>query len=518
MKKILLSVSAALFAATTLVACGGGGGGGGGSSSSSLGGVAAIGAPVVGGTITAKCANGQTYTTVNPSNANGVWRISNVPASAPPCALKLTGGTAGGNPAPELYSYADSTTGDVNITPFTDLIVSLAAGDPTAWYDDFGQGDALEVDAATDDLFDALNDAGYDLSRITDFNPLTARFNPVAGDPYDDLLEALGAAVDGDYTELRALAADGELELPAAPVAPEEPTDPEAPSNIAVLTAFAGTYTVTGTAAGVESHGARGVATRDHERGTIMIAGNGNVDFDVGISLPANSIVALFDRRSLCDLDPQFDRAACRIHVNYGANDSGAKLELFLALDKTTVLEIRYQDGQGGITRAAIGAANEPEPGTGDGAALGGKDGATGTFDGVTYTFAKDDAAAIFPNTGWQALNPLVAVEQRRYQFDAFKSENGNVDVLTFWRLSGVPGSIGTHACGTEQGNTLPVVRLMVAGVLRDSTSCSITITEFDMPFGSAFGTVLGTFTAVIDGKTVSDGYFKATAVPPPSK
>ncbi len=366
MKKLLLSAPAALLAITTLVACGGGGGGG----SSNLSGVAAVGAPIVGGTVTANCSDGETYTTQNSTNSSGVWRISNVPSSAPPCALRLSGGSvgSGGPDAPDLYSYAESTSGDVNITPLTDLIVALAAGDPAAWFASFdADAEALGVDEATDTLFEALADAGYDMSKIPDFDPLTASFKAAAGDPYDDLLEALRDAVDGDYTALRAEAAGGKLNL--------------------------------------------------------------------------------------------------------------------------------------------------PEPGTGDGAALGGKDGATGTFDGVTYTFVKDEAAPVL-NAGWQSMN----VQQTHYRFEAQKSEDGDWNPLIYWKIEGVPSGIGTYDCGSNEDGVLPAVRLGLGGVPKDSTSCTITITEFDAPLGSAWATVTGTFTAVIDGKTVSDGYFKGTASPPPSK
>ncbi len=338
---ILVVPIALLFAA-----CGGGGGGG----SSNLSGVAAVGAPVVGGTVTANCADDKLYTSANLTNANGVWRISNVPSSAPPCALKLSGGTAGGNPVPDLYSYADSTTGDVNITPFTDLIMALAAGDPAAWFDDFGEGDVLDVEAATDTLFEALSDAGYDLSRISNFAPLNASFKPTQGDPYDDLLEALRESTNGDYEDLREQAVNGELVLPEAP-ATGTPTDPEAPSNITVLTDYAGTYTVSGK--GTADPSARGTATRDHARGTIIIHLNGDIDYDTGISFTVGQIVAIYDRKTVAH-----DR---RVAVNYGASDSDERVRVYLD-DALSVVEIIHDDGQGGTTRALIGTGGtEPE-------------------------------------------------------------------------------------------------------------------------------------------------------------
>ena len=127
--------------------------------------------------------------------------------------------------------------------------------------------------------------------------------------------------------------------------------DSEAPSNVNVLTSFAGTYNVSGTATDPAS---RGTATDDHQRKTIIISDQGGVDFDTGISFTAAEINAIYDRRNICDFAPPADRSACRVHVNYDQDDSGRKLEIYLDTNKTTVKEIRYQDGQGKIFRALI--------------------------------------------------------------------------------------------------------------------------------------------------------------------
>lgn len=167
-----------------------------------------------------------------------------------------------------------------------------------------------------------------------------------------------------------------------------QPAGPEAPANINVLTAFAGTYTVSGTA--TEHTADRGTATRNHARGTITIHSNGTVDYDTGISFAAAQINAIYDRRNICDFPPEANRAACRVHVNYDADDTGRKLEIFLDLDKTSVKEIRYQNGQGEITRALIGS------GTGNG---GGEitTEPNGTRDQSTNGYLLDLAGLAFP-------------------------------------------------------------------------------------------------------------------------
>src|SRR5690606_20870948 len=334
----------------TLSACGGGGGSDPvyiPPSAPKLSGTAAVGEAIVGGTVTAKCADGNTFTQTVTTDANGNW--SGTLASATmPCALQVTGGT----PPDTLYSYA-SSTGTVNITPLTTLALAQSTSQlPADWFAAF-DGTSVDVGTAADDVLDALDTAGFTLP--TSGNPFTTPF-VADGTGWDGLLDDLKEAITddpalADLDALVTLVKDGNLasSIPDAP-SDEEPVDPELPSNVSVLTAFAGTYTVSGTATDPAS---RGTATRDHDRGTITISASGDVDFDTGISFTGAEIGAIYDRRNICDFEPQF-QAACRVHVNYDEDDSGRKLEIFLAPDETTVLEIRYQDGVGGLTRAAI--------------------------------------------------------------------------------------------------------------------------------------------------------------------
>lgn len=318
-----------------------------GGSSPTLRGTAAVGAAVVGGTVTAKCADGSGFTAAVTTDTNGNWS-GTLDAGVLPCALQVTGGT----PPDTLYSYA-SRTGTVNITPLTTLALAQATSQlPADWFAAF-DGTPVDVDSATDELLDALASAGFALPGSG--NPFTTRF-VTNGTGWDGLLDDLKQAITDDPTladldALLTLVKDGNLatSIPDAP-AGGGPVDPELPANIEVLTAYAGSYTVSGTATDPAN---RGTATRDHDRGTITISANGDVDFDTGISFTSADIGAIYDRRNICDLDPEF-QAACRVHVNYDEDDSGRKLEIYLAADKTTVLEIRYQDGVGGLTRAAI--------------------------------------------------------------------------------------------------------------------------------------------------------------------
>ena len=124
--------------------------------------------------------------------------------------------------------------------------------------------------------------------------------------------------------------------------------DIEAPSELQLLIDYAGTYDVACTA--VEPL-ARGTATRGHARGNIVIGSDGSIDFDTGaeFNFSAEDIGALFDRTML-------EGDIRRVVVNYDEDDSGRQITLYLD-DALNVTEIRYQDGQGGITRGAIGGS-----------------------------------------------------------------------------------------------------------------------------------------------------------------
>ncbi len=309
------------------------------SSSATLHGTAAVGAPVVGATVTARCADGAGFTQSVTTQSNGAWSGALSSSASLPCALRVEND----DPAVVLHSYA-TALGVANITPLTDLIVTLAANRmPGEWFAGDGwQSEASTMDAAQQAILDTLGASGYGLPEGS---PFSTAFE--IGDAWDRVLDRLATAINEDsaiedYAALLNLIKDGNLG--SLPTAPESNGDHEAPSNVGVLTAYAGTYTVTGTATEPLS---RGFATRDHDRGTIIIGANGNVDFDTGISFTAGEIGAIYDRTFI-------DGDARRVHVNYDADDSGRKIQVYLDAE-LNVIEITYYDGQGGLTRAAIG-------------------------------------------------------------------------------------------------------------------------------------------------------------------
>jgi len=114
-----------------LASCGGSGSGGGDSASTtSLKGTAAAGAPII-GTVTVKGSLGNTRSALIEADGNYNVDVSGLTA---PYRLRAQG-TVGGRTY-KLHSYAEAADvgGNVNITPFTDLIVANAAGQIAAAY------------------------------------------------------------------------------------------------------------------------------------------------------------------------------------------------------------------------------------------------------------------------------------------------------------------------------------------------------------------------------------------------
>lgn len=172
-----------------------------------LAGTAAVGAAIVNGTVTAKCANGTGFTQTVTTNAQGSFSGSLPPASFP-CALQITGGT----PAVTLHSYA-LTSGTVNITPLTDLLIASASTQlPSAWFQNSSwQIDSAQLQTAQNNLKATLTNATYSLP-VGNFDPFTVSFQ--IGDAWDQLLDQLQAAIDASstlssYTDLLNLVKDG---------------------------------------------------------------------------------------------------------------------------------------------------------------------------------------------------------------------------------------------------------------------------------------------------------------------
>ena len=168
-------------------------------------GVAAVGAPIVGGNVTLVCSGTGTIPTILPTAAGGGWTVT-LPTSLLPCAASVGGGTlgvAGPANATTLYSLIASTslaTTTANITTLTSLAMARAVQAATAqslaaWYAAANLQLATVASGlatAQSALQTALTTAGYTLPA--GFDPFTTAFTAAAGNPYDDLMENLAAA------------------------------------------------------------------------------------------------------------------------------------------------------------------------------------------------------------------------------------------------------------------------------------------------------------------------------------
>ena len=224
--------------ALALTACGGGGGSGTPVASTptavpvTLTGTAAVGVPLAGSTVSARCTTGAAVTPATTS-ATGQWTLNLGSVAMLPCAVEITGGTVSGAANTQvLHSYAQAA-GVVNVTPLTDMVVAMAANaQPTSW---FGALDATHppvigtrLAAAQTTVIQALGTAHYSVPATAGFDLFSTTFNAALGDNYDGLLEAFakGLAASGKtYPELLAsvLAGGSSINLPAAVVAPVVP-------------------------------------------------------------------------------------------------------------------------------------------------------------------------------------------------------------------------------------------------------------------------------------------------------
>ncbi|MBI5660278.1 MAG: FG-GAP repeat protein [Nitrosomonadales bacterium] len=194
-KRALAGLAAAgLVSGLLLAGCGGGGGGGGVASvSSALGGTAAVGSPIAGGTINVSCAAGNALTTT--TGSMGDWQVS-LSGQTLPCAVKVSGGTINGEANTTPYHSIATALGTVNITPLTDLVVANMAGEatPGTWFSGLNPAKFAAITQPNVDA--ALNRVRIALAftPLNTINPITTAFTPIPGDSSDNMLAALKEA------------------------------------------------------------------------------------------------------------------------------------------------------------------------------------------------------------------------------------------------------------------------------------------------------------------------------------
>ncbi|MBI1626029.1 hypothetical protein [Comamonas suwonensis] len=205
--KGIAQIAAGAIIASVLAACGGGGGnssdaGNSGSDGSTqqpaptattASGVAAVGAPIAGGTVTLKCASGTSTSAT--TGADGSWKTS-LKSSDYPCVIRVEGGQAGVQALSTPLHSVVAGAGIANITPLTDLMVGILSNNkPNAWFDSANNGDlgskisAAALASAQDKLKEILASLPGKPVLPDGFNPVTSAFNAQKGDAADDLLE-----------------------------------------------------------------------------------------------------------------------------------------------------------------------------------------------------------------------------------------------------------------------------------------------------------------------------------------
>ena len=275
-----------LLLTVALSGCGGGGGGGGGSAGTApvtgtLNGVAAVGTPIVGGTISVFCAQGNAIAAVT-TDSNGAWSV-NLTGQTLPCAVQVTGGTINGASNNTAYHSIAITTGTVNVTPLTDLIVANLTGTtPRTWFASLSSTPASlgisqnQVDTALANLIAAL--PALPLGTV---NPITTPFTAISGNVTDDMLTALAAAIANNTVGVNYASLLGNLSASTTPVSG---------FAAALTTAYTGTtsgggggvssYTIGGTVIGLTGS----LELQDNNGDNLSVSSNGSFVFATPVS------------------------------------------------------------------------------------------------------------------------------------------------------------------------------------------------------------------------------------------
>ncbi len=202
-----------------------------------------------------------------------------------------------------------------------------------------------------------------------------------------------------------------------------------------------------------------------------------------GFELPPNfqPFTAAFDAQSGDPYDDLLVSIATSIGLDDGVADYAALRLLFTASQPLPTAPEPITNGL-------------PAP-TGDGAALGELDGATGTVGGETFTYTRFERGE---NVEWGAGNP----ERTRFNLTAFSTTaDGTIEPLKVWRINGFPPAPGTYACGPDAD--LPTITLATGTTNYVSTDCTVEIISASGP------NVEGRFSATFGDEVVTDGYFR---------
>lgn len=182
-----------------VTACGGGGGGDSPAApppAPKLGGVAAVGYPMVGAVVKVACASGPVLTS-QPTSSEGAWQV-NLSGQSFPCAVQASGGTINNQANATRYHAIALADGVINVTPLTDLILAniVRAAVLSSWFDGVTAAALKSITANSVNAAMALVKTQLNLVQLdTSINPMTTVFVPVPGNVMDDTLAALRIAL-----------------------------------------------------------------------------------------------------------------------------------------------------------------------------------------------------------------------------------------------------------------------------------------------------------------------------------
>lgn len=187
-----------------------------------ISGVAAVGAPLAGATVIARCSAGTPASTT--TSATGSYSLS-VVGGALPCVLRASGGTAGSVANAQLLhawltGATTNSSAHANLTPLTELMAAhLAGGSPAGFFDAVDAARFAQITtAATSAALEAVRNGLPETLRIAlgSTDPLTAVFQ-ADGTGLDAVLDQLKAALAAAGVSLDVAAArlaGGEAPLP----------------------------------------------------------------------------------------------------------------------------------------------------------------------------------------------------------------------------------------------------------------------------------------------------------------
>lgn len=196
MNRLNRGILVMLFATFSLVGCGGGSSAISTTtpSTGTLSGTAAVGAPIVGGTVAITCASGPAPSGGSTSSTGG-WSAT-LATQTLPCGVQVSGGSINGAANSQTYQSIAYALGTVNITPLTSLIVANLTGSTSPLAQ--SQLAALNPAAVNTAVSTALSNVTTALGATTMLgsnHPITTAFTPASGNVMDDVLSAMASAI-----------------------------------------------------------------------------------------------------------------------------------------------------------------------------------------------------------------------------------------------------------------------------------------------------------------------------------